>query len=84
MKYFDYKDMKEFYTIAEVCRLFEMEKPELKRCAEKYCVKPVEDQYGNWGFIKRDVRKLHNILYKEQKGYKNNGDNDRKGRDPWA
>ena len=38
----------------------------------------------NRGFIKRDVRKLHNILYKEQKGYKNNGDNDRKGRDPWA
>ena len=43
MKYFDYKEMKEFYTIAEVCHLFEMEKMELKRCAEKYGVKPVED-----------------------------------------
>ena len=84
MKYFDYKEMKEFYTIAEVCHLFEMEKLELKYCAEKYGVKPVEDQYGNWGLLKRDVRKIHNALYKEQKGGGNKGDEGRKGRDPWA
>ena len=30
MKYFDYKEMTEFYTIAEVCRLFETEKTVLK------------------------------------------------------
>ena len=84
MKYFDYKDMKEFYTIAEVCHLFEMEKHDLKHYAQKYDVKPVEDPLGNWGFLKRDVRKLHNILYKEQKGYKNNSDEGRKGNDPWA
>lgn len=29
MKYIDYKNMKDFYTIAEVCRLFEMEMIEL-------------------------------------------------------
>ena len=29
MKYIDYKNMKDFYTIAEVCRLFEMEMMEL-------------------------------------------------------
>ena len=84
MKYFDYKEMKEFYTIAEVCHLFEMEKPDLKHYAQKYDVHPVENQYGSWGLLKRDVRKIHNALYKEQKGYKNNGDNDRKERDPWA
>ena len=84
MKYFDYKTMKDFYTIAEVCRLFEMEKSELQRCANKYAVKPVEDQYGNWGFLKREVRKLHNILYKEQKGYISDVFKNRKEDDPWA
>lgn len=36
MKYIDYKNMKDFYTIAEVCRLFEMEMMELQRYSEKY------------------------------------------------
>ena len=30
MKYIDYHKMKEFYTIAEVCHLFEMDKKELR------------------------------------------------------
>ena len=84
MKYIEYKSMKEFYTIAEVCRLFEMEKGELQRCAKKYEANPVEDQFGNWGFLKRDVRKMHNILYKEQKGYTSDAFENRKGNDPWA
>ena len=29
MKYIDYRNMKEFYTIAEVCHLFEMDKKEI-------------------------------------------------------
>lgn len=66
MKYIDYNNMKEFYTIEEVCRLFEVDKRELQRYAEKYEIMPQEDQYGNWGFQKRLVRKLHNFIYKEQ------------------
>ena len=31
MKYIDYNNMKEFYTIDEVCRLFELDKAELKQ-----------------------------------------------------
>ena len=53
MKYIDYKNMKDFYTIAEVCRLFEMEMIELQRYSEKYKIHPQEDQYGNWGFRKQ-------------------------------
>lgn len=67
MKYIDYKNMKDFYTTDEVCRLFEMGKPELRRYAEKYGIQPQEDQYGNWGFRTVLVRKLHNFIYKEQK-----------------
>ena len=78
MKYIDYKNMKYFYTIAEVCRLFEMEMMELQRYSEKYKIHPQEDQYGNWGFRKQMVRKLHNYIYKEQRNQPDNRQND-----PW-
>ncbi|MCQ5128036.1 hypothetical protein NE562_00065 [Butyricicoccus faecihominis] len=70
MKYIDYNNMKDFYTVEEVCRLFEMDKAELKCHSDQYQIQPQEDQYGNWGFRKVLVRKLHNFIYKEQK---NNG-----------
>lgn len=49
MKYLDYRGMKEYYTIDEVCRLFEISKQELKHYADKYSIQPQEDQYGNCG-----------------------------------
>ena len=52
MKYLDYRGMKEFYTIDEVCRLFEISRQVLKHYADKYSIQPQEDQYGNWGFRK--------------------------------
>lgn len=67
MKYIDYNNMKDFFTIQETCRLFDMDKQELKYYAEQYNIEPQEDQYGNWGFRKQLVRKLHNFIYKEQK-----------------
>ena len=42
MKYIDYRNMKEFYTIAEVCHLFEMDKKELRYYSEKYGISPQE------------------------------------------
>lgn len=86
MKFIDYKNMKDFYTIDEVCHLFEMDKRMLQSYAEKYRIDPQEDQYGNWGFRKVLVRKLHNYIYKEQRGHNTNQSNDRsdRKRDPWA
>ena len=45
--YLDYPNMKEFYTIAEVCRLFKMEKKDLKHYSERFEIFPVRDQFGN-------------------------------------
>ena len=85
MKYIDYNNMKEFYTIEEVCRLFELDKQELRRYSSKYGIEPQEDQYGNWGFRKILVRKLHNHIYKEQKATgQSMGYHDRKRSDPWG
>ena len=44
MKYIDYSNMKEFYTVEEVCRLFELDKQELRRYRHKYGIEPQEDQ----------------------------------------
>ena len=77
--------MKEFYTIPEVCRLFEIEKSDLKKYCERYHIEAQEDLYGNFGFPKRVLRELHNKIYKEQ----NSNDtvqppHKRKEVDPWA
>ena len=85
MKYIDYNNMKEFYTIEEVCRLLELDKQELRKYSRKYEIDPQEDQYGNWGFRKILVRKLHNHIYKEQKATgQSMGYHDRKRSDPWG
>ena len=88
MKYIDYKNMKDFYTIDEVCRLFEMAMPELRHYSEQYSIVPQEDQYGNWGFRKVLVRKLHNFIYKEQRNARNADNtgsrNEHPHRDPWG
>ncbi len=83
MKYIEYRTMKDFYTVAEVCHLFEMDKQTLKQYAAKYNIQPQEDQYGNWGFRKVLVRKLHNAIYKEQQTVEPSSNESRK-RDPWA
>ena len=68
MKYIDYNNMKEFYTIEEVCRLFELDKQELRQYSRKYGIEPQEDQYGNWGFRKMLVRRLHNHMFRRSDG----------------
>ena len=66
--YINYKDLKEFYTISEVCKLFEMEKEELRRKCEKYDIQSRRNEIGEYGFVKYDVRKLHNAIYHEAAG----------------
>lgn len=75
--YIIYKELKEFYTISEICKLFEMEKPELRRKCEKYDIQPRRNEIGEHGFIKYDVRKLHNAIYHETAGQRAWED------DPW-
>ena len=66
MKYVDYKKLKEFYTIPELCELFEMSKSELRSKCEQYGVTPTRNEIGEAGFPKYDVRKLHTNLYYEE------------------
>ena len=85
MKYVDYNNMKEFYTIDEVCRLLEIEKIDLRKYAEEFQGEPGEDQFGIWGFPEKPRRKLHNKIYHAQR--ENGWDapiwNDSPKRGPW-
>ena len=65
MKYIDYNGLKEFYTIQEICELFEMSKATLKEKSEQYEIPPSRNEIGEGGFSKYDVRRLHNKLYYE-------------------
>lgn len=83
MRYIDYKAMKDFYVITEVCELFEVNMQKLRQYSEQYDVQPQQDQMGRWGFSKVHVRKLHNAIYKAERGCcKNEIMGREKG--PWA
>lgn len=74
--YIDYRKMKGFYTIEEVCDLFQMSKNQLREKSEFYHISPRQNEIGEWGFVTYDVRKLHNQLCYEG--------GSRKDQDPWA
>ena len=80
--YIDYTKLDEFYTISALCNLFQMEKQALRAKCEQYKVRPRRNEIGEHGFVKYDVRKLHNLLYYE--------DSERSGKaaakvdDPWT
>ena len=67
MKYIDYNSLKEFYTIQEICDLFEMSKAILKEKCHQYGIGPSRNEIGEGGFSKYDVRRLHNYLYYEDR-----------------
>ncbi|MGO5027814.1 hypothetical protein [Candidatus Agathobaculum pullicola] len=80
--YIDYNKLDEFYTISALCNLFQMEKQALRAKCEQYKVKPRRNEIGEYGFVKYDVRKLHNLLYCEDR--ERSGKAVAKVDDPWA
>ena len=78
--FINYRELDEFYTILQLCSLLDLSKQELKEKCEQYGVKPRRNEIGDYGLVKYDVRKLHNILYYEGR------DNEKKNKedDPWA
>ena len=60
VEYIDYKKLKEFYTIPEVCELLSMAKADLKKKCAQYDIEPRRNEIGEY-----DVRKLHNAIYHE-------------------
>lgn len=80
--YINYKDLDEFYTIGQLADLLGITKQELKASCEQYAIKPRRNEIGDYGFVRFDVRKLHNALYHESRGGKK--DSHQREDDPWA
>lgn len=80
IKYINYKELDEFYTIPKLCKLFSMKKKELRNYCEMSSVPLRQNEIGEWGFVKYDVRKLHNMIYKSEKANSNETRHD----DPWG
>ena len=79
--YINYKELDEFYTINETCELLQLDKTTLRKKGEQYGIQPRRNEIGDYGFVKYDVRKLHNNLYyenRERTGHTVKED------DPWA
>lgn len=81
--YISYKDLDEFYTVQQLAALLGITKQELKNACEQYDIKPRRNEIGDYGFVRFDVRKLHNTLYHESRGGKKDGSRQRED-DPWA
>ena len=75
--YINYKDLEEFYSIQEACKLLKLSKDILKRKCNQYGIEPRRNEIGEYGFVKYDIRKLHNFLYQENR-------DGTKADDPWA
>ena len=67
VKYINYSGMKPFYTLNEICELFGIAKGDLRRKCEQYNFNPIRNEIGEPGFSCYDVRRLHNILYYEDR-----------------
>lgn len=74
VEYVNYSELKEFYTIPEVCDLLGLPKSELKALCQDLNIRPHKNEIGEHGLVKYDVRKLHNYLYHAAD----------KDDDPWA
>jgi len=81
--YINYQDLDEFYTIPQLAKLLGISKQELKAKCEQYGIQPRRNEIGEYGFVRFDVRKLHNALYHESRGNKRENSAHRE-EDPWA
>jgi len=81
--YINYQELDEFYTIPQLSRLLGISKQELREKCEQYNIQPRRNEIGDYGFVRFDVRKLHNALYHESRGGKKQSNTHRED-DPWA
>lgn len=83
ISYINYKELDEFYTIPQLAKLLGISKQELKEKCEQYDIRPRRNEIGDHGFVRFDVRKLHNALYHESRGNRK-GSGYHSEDDPWA
>ena len=47
--------------LTRTCQLLHLDKATLRKKCEQYGIQPRRNEIGDYGFVKYDVRKLHNF-----------------------
>lgn len=63
INYINYNDLDDFYTISQICTLFNMDRNVLKERCNQFNVMPRRNDIGEIGLVRYDVRRLHNAIY---------------------
>ena len=67
INYINYNDLDDFYTISQICTLFNMDRNVLKERCNQFKVMPRRNDIGEIGLVRYDVRRLHNAIYYDGK-----------------
>lgn len=63
INYINYNDLDDFYTISQICTLFNMDRNVLKDRCNQFDVMPRRNDIGEIGLVRYDVRRLHHAIY---------------------
>ena len=63
INYINYNDLDDFYTISQICTLFNMDRNVLKERCNQFNVMPRRNDIGEIGLVRYDVRRLHHAIY---------------------
>ena len=63
INYINYNDLDDFYTISQICTLFNMDRNVLKERCNQFNVMPRRNDIGEIGLVRYDVRRLHYAIY---------------------
>ena len=63
INYINYNDLDDFYTISQICTLFNMDRNVLKDRCNQFNVMPRRNDIGEIGLVRYDVRRLHHAIY---------------------
>jgi hypothetical protein len=63
INYINYNDLDDFYTISQICTLFNMDRNVLMERCNQFNVMPRRNDIGEIGLVRYDVRRLHNAIY---------------------
>ena len=61
--YINYNELNDFYTLSQLCTLFNMDRDVLQERCNQFKVMPRRNDIGEIGLVRYDVRRLHYAIY---------------------
>ena len=61
--YINYNELNDFYTLSQLCTLFNMDRDVLQERCRQFDVMPRRNDIGEIGLVRYDVRRRHYAIY---------------------